>query len=555
MWGFKKTTWFFGPSFASFLFLRYFVNFVLFFVCAVNRRVYTKFQERVNPTFHLFVTENQIHFPDNYHQIHSNSDAHYRALAAYDNVSTLNIHEPSFEFAEMFLVRMFAPHLYGCGVLSEEAVIADINKSSSPAWPANMQCTKKSQALRDFPHVPSFHWHSFSTLEPFIPIWLASDKQELRTIKKIKKFGAEFDNNRVFTGSPFELTITGNRLCVDFNNRFYDCAGKTFSEVGASKFNGGFARLLARFTGFICWSLDLKRYDSTQAERLLIALRRIRESMWANRYKTCDNMNRLFWYYYFIINAYIATTEGELIRKKQGTTSGNGNTIVDNTLLCILVLMYTYIFLFQKRSPGETPEYQQMLATIMAAVCGDNLFLGVRPEIAEWFNAHSVAEVFLTLGLTITTDDWEGKPAQDLEFCSMTFGSIDGYVVPVCDYDKMICSLMYGSKVHDVRWDLMRAYALRIECWTNTALRNVISDYISYLLVAHGESMVGSVHLGPDLDVPMETIHSMFKSDRELFQLYTGRDSGHVELDFPSLSLIKTFSESCDFDTPLFTAF
>jgi hypothetical protein len=132
----------------------------------------------------------------------------------------------------------------------------------------------------------------------------------------------------------------------------------------------------------------------------------------------------------------------------------------------------------------------------------------------------------------------EPKRAVELEFCSMLFGTLDGHIVTVCDYHKMMCSMMFGSKLPDVRWDLMRAYALRIETWTNLELRNVISQYIAYLLSVHESELTGSVKVKDTL-VSMEQIQSMFKSDNEIKQLYLGFESGAaVKMDLANLSLI-----------------
>lgn len=528
----------------SVYFLLYFINNVIKYVGFHPRAISKKpWVERTNPSFQRFVLSNNIYFPANYRQVTGGTDAEYRSVSAYDSFISPIFDELSVNVAEQWMFRQYSPFLYGSAVVSFDTVKTVLNKQTSAGFPANKKAGTKSKAIILFYHILDVLWYLYSTLNPPFPVWTLSIKRELRTIKKIQKFGGEFDNFRTFTASPFELTMINNRLCLDFNDRFYRAAGKTHSECGSTKFYGGFAVLLAKFfrndKPMLCWSTDLKRYDSTQCARLLHFMRRFRETMWSSKYKTSANQLRLFWVYFFIINAVIITTEGELIMKQQGTTSGNGNTIVDNGCIADFALMYSWLVLYQRRFPDKYPDYEYFQQCVAVSITGDNLFFGViNEDIASWFNARAVAEVFLSIGLTMTADNWDYDMPWNLEFCSMTFGEIDGRVVPVCDYDKMICSMMYGSKVNDVRWDLMRAFALRIETWTNIKLRTIISDYISFILEQYSSDLIGEVKMGEQF-VTMSQIFSMFKSDDELRGLYCGLESGSaVKVDEASLHLI-----------------
>lgn len=515
------------------------------YIGRATRHYYNNYTERENPTFLFFLQNNEIEFHSQYRQIDANVKAEYISFSKYNSPLSYKPHTPCLTFACKFLYTTFFPYLYGSTETPLPIVLQELNKQTSPGWPFTMQFSKKKDAIQDFPQILNMYWHLLKTHLPVPTVWTLTVKQELRPLEKHVKYGAEQDNFRVFTAGPLERIASGNRMFLDQNNRLYDAAGRTPSEVGSSKFYGGFARILGKFKNHPCaWSLDLKGFDSTQSEDLHYRVRDFRISMFQRL--THDQVTIIHNLYRTLVHGIIITTQGELIQKNRGNCSGGDNTISDNGYIALICIFYAWIRCFMEQFPNQTPKLKFCEETLAIAIIGDNIFIGTKPEHVVWLNARLIYQYALELALTITTDNWEYDLPENLEFCSMKFGTIDGLIVPVPETNKVLSSLMYGSKYQDTRIDLMRAYALRIESWANLECREIISKYIDFLLNKYREELVGDAKLG-DVTITMKQIHSMMKSDRELYSIYTGRELGSAgNVDLPDPNLINFVSLSTD---------
>jgi len=98
---------------------------------------------------------------------------------------------------------------------------------------------------------------------------------------------------------------------------------------------------------------------------------------------------------------------------------------------------------------------------------------------------------------------------------------------PCPDYDKLMCSLIYGSRVQDVRWHLLRAYAIYMDGFWNKELKKTITKYIEYLFLNYGKYMVNGIVKG---DITMNHVRGLYKTDEQLLALYLAYESNIVEI-------------------------
>jgi len=86
-------------------------------------------------------------------------------------------------------------------------------------------------------------------------------------------------------------------------------------------------------------------------------------------------------------------------------------------------------------------------------------------------------------------------------------------------------SLKFASDNPDVRWSLLRAFALRMESWPNLEARKLIWEYISFVWKNNEKDLTGVVRLKNGVTVPYKDILNVFMTDDELAKLYCGFES------------------------------
>jgi len=261
--------------------------------------------------------------------------------------------------------------------------------------------------------------------ENYTAVFGNSLKEEVRSADKIKS-----NSIRTFTAGPVEMTVHGNRLFEDMNQKFYDSHLKTASVVGFSPQKGGWNELYLKLKKFNNgFALDESQYDSSLRAYLMWACADFRWRMLRSYDQTDDNLSRLKTYYRNLVNTLILTTDGVLVMKKGGNPSGSVNTISDNTLILYILLAYGWIMI----APEGKKSYLEFEAHLSMALCGDDNTWTVSDEAVQFFNARSLIEQWARIGVTTTTDDLEPRPVEELDFLSAWTVFIDGIAVPLYD--------------------------------------------------------------------------------------------------------------------------
>lgn len=517
------------------LYNKYFINGNVEHYGTVNKRSFYKRKEKINQSFIDFCQFRLIPLPKSHRKNNITLESCVRSISKYDKGEPF-VNYKFWNFSLDCLEKMFRPHLCNSRVASHELAMSELKKSSSPGWPATLKWMTKQEALEaGYESYLLEFWEKTSEVEPdddnYLPIWTCSGKSELREVSKIEMFGGDYDKVRTFTAAPMEHTYLALRLYYDMNSKFYESNLKTWSFVGGSKYYRGWHRLwqfLSKIdTG---WELDESDYDASIFAFLMEAVADFRWSCLHHDDQTPENRKRHVFAYFHIIYSLIVMDTGDFIRKFGGNPSGSQNTISDNTLALFVLIAYAFAKLYFDKF-GKLPTYEILIKNVIAILNGDDNNIMVTREYQEWFHVEAICEVWTSLMIKTKTPTTAPRKAEEMEFLSQGFVQIPeapGVWLPLPNAEKVLSSLLYGSTVQDVRWHMLRAFALRLESWTNVQCRLTIQLYIDWMFENFNEQLTGTVRVVPNnpasVSLTWAEIFKCYKTDSEILDLYIGRE-------------------------------
>lgn len=496
-------------------------------------------KEFINYSFVEFLDENKIDVNvDKYRMTKTNMEASFMSISKYNKEQPV-LDEDAFKEACEWLYIHFSPHMGDAEVMETKDVLVEMDKTTTIGFPWNKKFVgskNKKSVFLETPLVEIFnlYWNDLLCDDRYIPIWTCSQKFELRPLTKLQE-----NKIRTFTASPVELTVVGNRLFLDMNERFYDAVHKTWSCVGITKYSGEWDKMFQRLNKHPnAFALDESDYDASLFEQILRAVSNFRKTLYSSnikeKYQTDKRIDKI---YDDIIHSLIVLESGEIIQKHTGNPSGCPNTVVDNTLCLFILLAYAWIVLWMKRGMGP-PSYDCFMKNVEASLYGDDNTFTVSDEVVTWFNAEAIISEWKIIGITTKTDDVKPRNLIDTDFLSQkfVFDTQLNMVLPLPDAEKVLGSLKYGATLDDIRYHLLRAHALRMDSWPNVQCRKIINDYIMWLERKYKDELVGYVSLkNGEVTIDVSTILNMKKSDDYLAALYTGYESNCASIGYASM--------------------
>jgi len=502
-------------------------------VGGANRFVKFLHKEVVNKSFEEYCVKECIKLPSQYRAVRPVMEAGFKSAAKYDRDQPV-LDEELWSISGDWAKEHFYPVMGGSRVMSQDDVVKGnaftdgLDMSTSCGYPWSLEFKNKRDffdrgnitCLEDF-------WQDMLLLEhQTVPIWTCSQKRELRDVEKLATL-----SHRTFTASPLELTVANNRLCVDMNEKFYGGGDRTWSFVGTSKFSRGWHRLYQRlFRLPHAFELDESAYDASLFLRAMMEMVDFRWQMLCEEDRTLETRIRLEQLYYHIVHSVIIMENGELVLKHTGNPSGSGNTIVDNTIILYRLLAYAWLCLCKEI--GRVTSRQDFESNVEGALNGDDNTFTVSKDCVSWFNPRNISRVWSGIGVTTTTPCEDPRELKDVRFLSNGFRYVKCLEtwLPTPDTERVLCSLMYGSSMDDVRWHFLRACALRLDSYGNDDCRRILAGYIAYLNDEYASSLNGSVTFDGN-SMTMSEIRCVWKSDAWIEGLYCGRECLSLNLD------------------------
>lgn len=445
------------------------------FLGKVKRRVDYKERAMKSEIVGNFMEKNNTKIDHTYAYCNANKAAELPSVAKYDRAQP-TVNEAVWTLSGQWMQRHFEC-MQGSGKLSQGMVLSDMDMNTSPGYPWSLAASNKRQLIEKIPKFTSYIEEMNQRIakvnyEPdYDFFWTSSVKAEMRPHDK-----AILNKLRTFCASPMDLTMLSNMLNLDMNNRFYQAGANNsvWSAVGMSKYNLGWSVLGKRLerhpNGF---ALDISAYDASLFERSMWEICEFRITCGNYSGEDATRMRNL---YKSIIHSVMVLTNGDVVQKSTGNPSGSGNTVVDNTLHLFRLLAYVWILL----CPDDMRTYESFMANVEAALYGDDNTFTCSDEVVDWFNAINIKNVLATLDVKVTAENdvWTPQSLDKLVFLGQSFKKYYDHWMPVPDYNKTLCSLLYAGECQDPRWVLLRATALRQESFWNDELRVFFKDFI-----------------------------------------------------------------------------
>lgn len=482
-------------------------------------------------------------------------DASFKSLANYARPQPVVDHDV-WIIATQWLHQTYAPYMSGSRIATWDFVEDYADKSTSCGffWRENfptkgdfLQWSGRREFLQNY-------WEQASYELPS-SIWQVSDKYEMRPSAKLQE---DPPSIRTFLVGPIEYVLSMNRYCLHGNELFYASNVSTPSSVGRSKYMLGFQEFIDKLTSYgrrfqrgFCF--DFSKYDMSMFIELFMTICELRLSCIHPDDRSPENDSRFRNLYRSMLSCFVWTVTGEFLYKTTGNNSGQPNTLPDNTMAQTQLWYYVFLVLFLKQrdvkdfpvfadfpsflsdtisdvhSSREFPSLEKFDSMVSPLFCGDDSVMGVDEGIFQWFNVESISNVFSTLGMKVTCESLLPQEISSFDFLSHRFVQLPGSpcFLPSPSTSKVMCSLYVGSGSTDIRWVLLRAFALRIESWANLECRKLLSDFITLTMAHYRDELCGSIAVpsAPTLLISWKTILASYLSDDVLRRLYYGYES------------------------------
>nr|WJO19128.1 polyprotein [Pecan mosaic-associated virus] len=330
-------------------------------------------------------------------------------------------------------------------------------------------------------------------------VWNGSLKAELRPMEKV-----EANKTRTFTAAPVD-TLLGGKVCVDdFNNQFYSLNLKAPWTVGMTKFYGGWNTLLESLPNeWVYCDADGSQFDSSLSPYLINAVLRLRLEF-MEEWDIGERMLRNL--YTEIVYTPILTPDSTIVKKSKGNNSGQPSTVVDNTLMVILAIVYSLIKL------GHP--YRTHKDIIKYFVNGDDLLIAVRPDMEGVLDEFQ--SLFASLGLNYDFSS-RTRNKEELWFMSHKGLKLDGMYIPKLEEERIVSILEWDRSAEPIH-RLEALCAAMIESWGYERLTFEIRKFYQWVLEQSPYSELAKEGKAP------------YIAETALRKLYTSQDPTPSEL-------------------------
>ncbi len=504
----------------------------------INRTPRYKNKRGIDPQVKIFMDQEHVSVKPEWNLPTPNQAAAYKSLAKYGKTTVIMSEKDivDLNLAWEWMTRQFLPYMGDSRVVSYDEAKSRLDMSTSSGCPFNQLYTTKKQLFENDPDIDEWmmkDWELLASDPMWTGVFSSSLKEELRPELKIQE-----NSLRTFAAGAVDLTIHGNRLFVDMNEKMYESHLQSASTVGMPPLKGNWDRLYRKLSVFEHgYALDESQYDSSLREFLMWGCARFRWMCLLSEDQTVENLQRIKTYYRNIVNSLLLTPEGVFILKKLGNPSGSVNTVTDNTLILYWILAFAWI----KTAPPEYVSYRTFEDHTAKALLGDDNTWTVSKIAHEWYNGPSVIEVWKCIGVTTTTDSLLPRRPEELDFLSAHTIFLDGIAVPLYDRNKLMQSLLFAPQSHITpETTLQRVTNLLQIGWTDLPFRKFCRQLIAWLMKTYDPLLAN--------DPRWIIAKAGIKSDEQLYTLFTNRKKilspqSYQESKERSSSLIKREDE------------
>nr|WAB00023.1 polyprotein [Tuberose mild mosaic virus] len=348
-------------------------------------------------------------------------------------------------------------------ITDSQAVIQSLNMNAATG---TLYSGKKKDFFKDFTDEAYEEIVQASCKRLFLGdmgVWNGSLKAELRPMEKVLA-----NKTRTFTAAPIE-TLLGGKVCVDdFNNQFYDLHINGPWTVGMTKFYKGWDRLLNELPeGWVYCDADGSQFDSSLSPYLINAVTTIRLHF-MERWDVGETMLKNL--YTEIVYTPIAAPDGTVIKKFKGNNSGQPSTVVDNSLMVCVTMLYAL-----NCAGVDLTRYQEFLKFF---VNGDDLMIAVQPNMEYLLDGLQASFKELGLNYEFTS---RTKHKSELWFMSHQGILRDGVYIPKLEIERIV-SILEWDRSSEPEHRLEAICASMIEAWGHDELLYQIRLFYAWVL-------------------------------------------------------------------------
>jgi len=371
---------------------------------------------------------------------------------------------------ERFLSNFVNRFIRGVKVLSfEDAVGFMTETTTSPGWPYT-ECgihTRKT-ALDS----GAIQWAREFEESGLHGVWTGCLKGEV--LKRVKY---EAGHTRFFACCPIHTQLVLLRYCAVFNALVIQWSKeeKWPFYVGRSPYMGGWNRMCQELNEFgEVFSLDEKLWDTTLSRDLFRVLYRVRNSA----FEECLSDDKIEWLVDEVVATYIVTDTGELIRKYQGNASGAPNTLIDNSLILLLL----YFEAYAREYPDDSMD--DFFINVRLNIIGDDNICAVSPERSR-FGKDSVMRVMAEWGINPRVESVTPSIV-DAHYVAKNVGVHEyagkSYYVPLPDRKRLLAHYLYSTPGENVLLSAIKCNSLLVEVVFDDLLWKMLYKFQSWYL-------------------------------------------------------------------------
>jgi len=391
--------------------------------------------------------------------------------------------EKSLAMAAEVLQKILEVYIIGkSDTMTFEEAIDHMELSKSPGYPWNLKDQTKRGILEKFKDVC---YDIVDRIEggdmDIETFWQTSPKVEILTREKVEIKMKQ----RTFMCCDIIMYIVGLMLYGRQNEALLSMAySHDWSGVGYSPFHGGtnwLANILMKNnpTGRVL-AFDISAMEASITPRIFEVIYKIRNSYIFKK----GNLKN--WYFINLVYSLVIDPTGWLGLNIGVNPSGQLNTLMDNTLACILLLLYCLA-----RQVRDVKELWILYCRIHGKVMGDDSIIQDTPE------TRLIPSFSQELGFTMTMEVPLGSTIHDVKFLNMGFFYVEqlGMFIFKPNFDKLLASILYYFKSKSWRLTLAKLYSIRILVYPYPKYLEQIDGYISYIWTKHDATLMGEENM------------------------------------------------------------
>lgn len=439
-------------------------------------------KEKINHFFMKYVKENGFDaIPTNKWRLPPLTIAQsYQEVAKFWEEKEVKLNENLWLLAQEIVYMRYLPFMRGTGQLSLNDVIREWDGASSPGFFYNVKYHSTRELLENQRMVTECSkWDdALQKGKPLPDIYVSSLKrQELRKVGKAP---------RTFMGSGKRMLAWKQVLYKSQNDAITRNHANLWIKVGMSNYYRGFHKLYTQIKqkagkNSIFWDSDVSGWDRSVPEVLIRAVYRLRHRLWPNNMRNEKNHKRAEILLDLTINSFVLLEQGEVVKKKKGIPSGDGNTITDNSWGHELVVINGLLEMIPENvlNRMNLMEIMDLCYTLEMAFMGDDNIGGANLDKFPWFSLEKLQKTYEKFGFTLKQIHTSNK-LEDLEFLSRTFIERKGCMLPLPNREKILCAMAYGNHGLHPKEMFQRALSMAQESWPDEKLYGFLIKYIGW---------------------------------------------------------------------------